>query len=35
MWDNTDVEEFVKSLIDAILDSAEDEILLGTGERKL
>ena len=25
MWDNTDVEEFVKSLIDTILDSAEDE----------
>lgn len=25
MWDNIDVEEFVKSLIDTILDNAEDE----------
>lgn len=25
MWDNTDIEEFAKSLIDTILDNAEDE----------
>lgn len=36
MWDNTDVEEFVKSLIDTILDNAEDEnIAWNWGEETL
>lgn len=36
MWDNTDVEKFVKSLIDTILDNAEDEnIAWNWGEETL